>query len=104
MSFFLLPCNEISILYVAPERLVMASFIDFLKSLKVSMFAIDEAHCISEWGHDFRPDYRKLIVLREQFSNTPLMALTATATPIVQDDIIRHLRMTNTSIFKGSFS
>ena len=96
--------KEIKILYVAPERLVLPQFFEFLKTLDISLFAIDEAHCISEWGHDFRPDYRKLVILKEDFPKIPLVALTATATPVVQDDIIKHLGMSDSLKFKASFN
>jgi len=96
--------NKVKILYVAPERLVLDSFLRFLEKLSIDLFAIDEAHCISEWGHDFRPEYRKLVVLREKFSHVPLMALTATATPVVQKDIVKILKMRQPEIFKASFN
>src|SRR3972149_2308152 len=96
--------NEIKILYMAPERLVMPEFLQFLQGLKVSLFAIDESHCISEWGHDFRPEYRQLKILREIFSKVPVMALTATATPAVQRDIISQLRLPDCKIFTASFN
>ncbi len=96
--------NKVKILYVAPERLVLDSFLKFLEKLSIDLFAIDEAHCISEWGHDFRPEYRKLVVLREKFSHVPLMALTATATPVVQKDIVEILKMRQPEIFKASFN
>src|SRR4030066_867952 len=72
--------NRIRLLYVAPERLTIPSFLSFLKGLKISLFAIDEANCISEWGHDFRPEYRQLKQMRQYFPNVPIIALTATAT------------------------
>ncbi|OOP55564.1 MAG: ATP-dependent DNA helicase RecQ [Candidatus Brocadia carolinensis] len=96
--------NELKILYVAPERLLMPEFLEFLQGLKVCLFAIDESHCISEWGHDFRPEYRQLKVLKEKFPNVPVMALTATATQVVQDDIIRQLNLSHNKIFKASFN
>ena len=78
------------LLYVAPESLSKKDYIDFLKKTEISFFAIDEAHCISEWGHDFRPDYRNLSFLIKQIKlNTTVIALTATATPKVKDDIIK---------------
>ena len=75
------------LLYVAPESLTKQEYIDFLTTVDVSFFAIDEAHCISEWGHDFRPEYRRLRDIFEKISNVPIIALTATATPKVQIDI-----------------
>jgi len=96
--------NKVKILYVAPERLVLESFLRFLEKLSIDLFAIDEAHCISEWGHDFRPEYRKLVVLREKFDHVPLMALTATATPVVQKDIVEILKMQDPRIFRASFN
>ena len=88
--------NRLKVLYVAPERLMMPGTLTFLKKGKVSLFAIDEAHCISEWGHDFRPEYRKLKLLRSKekgFSDVPVIALTATATERVRKDIISQLRL-----------
>ena len=78
-------------------------FLDRLKSLPIALFAIDEAHCISEWGHDFRPDYRNLSSLKKEFPSTPLIALTATATPKVKNDIIRLLKLKKSKIFVSSF-
>ena len=94
----------LDILYVAPERLVTRRFNDFLHSLKLSLVAIDEAHCISEWGHDFRPDYRNLQTLRDDFPNAPVIALTATATERVREDILYQLRMTDATRFVASFN
>jgi ATP-dependent DNA helicase RecQ len=96
--------NQVKLLYVAPERLVLPQFLEFIDLLNITLFAIDEAHCISEWGHDFRPEYRQLIVLRNKFPDIPLVALTATATPIVQDDIIEQLKMKEPQKFKASFN
>ncbi len=92
------------ILYIAPERLASEDFLPFLKTLDISLFAIDEAHCISEWGHDFRPEYRKLGTLRAHFPNVPIAALTATAIPEVQNDIIRALRLAKARTYKSSFN
>lgn len=91
-------------LYVAPESLTKDENIDFLKSIPISFFAIDEAHCISEWGHDFRPEYRRLRVIIEAIERVPIIALTATATPKVQEDIQKNLGMTNAKVFKASFN
>ena len=93
------------LLYVAPESLVKEENISFLKNTKISFFAIDEAHCISEWGHDFRPEYRNLRQVVEKIGdNISIIALTATATPKVQDDILKNLNMVNPEIFKASFN
>lgn len=92
------------LLYVAPERVMLPGFLANLREWPVDLFAIDEAHCISEWGHDFRPEYRQLSRLRELFPATPLMALTATATRRVQDDIIRQLRLREPSCYVASFN
>lgn len=93
------------LLYVAPETLSKEETIDFLKQLKISFFAIDEAHCISEWGHDFRPEYRRLRNAINQInSDVPLLTLTASATPKVQQDIIKNLQMENAKIFVSSFN
>ncbi len=96
--------GRLDILYVAPERLVLQQFNDFLHAVRLSLIAIDEAHCISEWGHDFRPDYRNLQALRDQFPNTPLIALTATATERVREDVIHQLKMPNAERFISSFN
>ncbi len=96
--------KEIKILYIAPERLVMPEFLQFLQGLKVSLLAIDESHCISEWGHDFRPEYRQLRLLKEKFPKVPIMALTATATPVVQEDIITQLDLSDCKVFTASFN
>ena len=93
------------LLYMAPESLTKQKNIDFLKKQDISFVAVDEAHCISEWGHDFRPDYRKINESIKQIdSNLKMIALTATATPKVQDDIIKNLSMSNASVFKSSFN
>ena len=91
------------ILYVAPERLATSGFRRFLQQLRISLIAIDEAHCISEWGHDFRPDYRNLRSLREDFRGVPMIALTATATEDVRKDIIAQLEMHDGGVFVSSF-
>ncbi len=96
--------GEIKILYVAPERFGVSGFHEFLKSIKLNLIAVDEAHCISEWGHDFRPDYRNLNTLRQSFPRVPIIALTATATPRVRDDIITQLNLASPQIFTSSFN
>lgn len=96
--------EKLKILYLAPERLSVPGFEDFLRRLKISLIAIDEAHCISEWGHDFRPDYRNLKMLRKKFPTIPIIALTATATPKVRDDIVRQLNLADPRIFISSFN
>ncbi|OIP97569.1 ATP-dependent DNA helicase RecQ [Candidatus Wirthbacteria bacterium CG2_30_54_11] len=95
--------GQLKILYIAPERLGAYGFAEFLRLLPVSLIAIDEAHCISEWGHDFRPDYRQLRVLRDWFPTVPLIALTATATDRVRSDIITQLKLKEPAIFIASF-
>jgi ATP-dependent DNA helicase RecQ len=97
-------CGELKILYIAPERLSNRDFAEFLKSLNVSLLAIDEAHCISEWGHDFRPDYRQLHKLRLQLPHTPTIALTATATQQVRGDILAQLKIPPAQTFVSSFN
>jgi ATP-dependent DNA helicase RecQ len=96
--------GKIKILYVAPERLAMPGFQLFLQELQVSLLAIDESHCISEWGHDFRPDYRNLKKLRNIFPQVPVMALTATATLRVREDIICQLSLNKATTFISSFN
>ena len=96
--------GETKLLYVAPESLTKKENIDFLTSVNVSFFAIDEAHCISEWGHDFRPEYRRLREIFEKISAVPIIALTATATPKVQYDIQKNLNMLDATVFKASFN
>lgn len=96
--------GKTKLLYVAPESLTKQDNIDFLTSVKISFFAIDEAHCISEWGHDFRPEYRRLREIFEKISNVPIIALTATATPKVQHDIQKNLNMMDAVVFKSSFN
>jgi ATP-dependent DNA helicase RecQ len=98
--------GEVRILYIAPERLLQSSgqFIDFLKSLRVSLFAIDEAHCISSWGHDFRPEYTQLGRLKNWFPDVPVIALTATADKLVRQDILEKLQIEHAEVFASSFN
>lgn len=98
--------GKLKLLYVAPERLMQSGdqFIDYLKSIKVSLFAIDEAHCISSWGHDFRPEYMQLAKLKRHFPNVPLIALTATADKLVRKDIIERLGLQGSALFISSFN
>jgi ATP-dependent DNA helicase RecQ len=99
-----LKSEKLKLLYVAPERLTEESFLEFLKKINISLFAIDEAHCISSWGHDFRPEYRKLSLLRETFPSIPIIALTATATSKVREDIIIQLKLAGAKTFQASFN
>ena len=97
--------GKTKMLYVAPETLTKAENVEFFKDLKISFFAVDEAHCISEWGHDFRPEYRRLREMMELISpDAPMIALTATATPKVQSDILRNLGLRDPQIFISSFN
>src|ERR1043165_7366480 len=96
--------GEIRLLYVAPERLLLPGFLEDLRRWNVRLFAVDEAHCISEWGHDFRPEYRQLAKVRELFPDVAMMALTATATERVRTDIIQHLRLRAPSCYVASFN
>ncbi len=92
------------LLYVAPESLTKEENVQFLRTIKISFYAVDEAHCISEWGHDFRPEYRRIRPIINQIGAAPVIALTATATPKVQHDIQKNLGMTNATVFKSSFN
>jgi len=95
--------GEYKLLYIAPERLGNPNFIAWLKRINLSGIAVDEAHCISQWGHDFRPDYRNLQLFKSQFPHLPIIALTASATPKVQKDIVSCLRLEDVNIFQSSF-
>src|SRR5438034_6220385 len=95
--------RQYRLLYVAPERLMLSGFLEDLQRWKVNLLAIDEAHCISEWGHDFRPEYRQLAGLREVFPTVPMMALTATATDRVRKDIVKLLQLRDASCYIASF-
>ena len=92
------------LLYVAPESLTKEEYVNFLKGVDISFVAIDEAHCISEWGHDFRPEYRNLKNIIKQLGDVPVIGLTATATPKVQEDILKNLDMSDANTFKASFN
>jgi ATP-dependent DNA helicase RecQ len=96
--------GETKLLYVAPESLTKEENIAFLQKANISFVAIDEAHCISEWGHDFRPEYRKIKTIIDNLGNLPIIALTATATPKVQTDIQRNLQMEEAALFKSSLT
>jgi len=95
--------KEIKLLYIAPEKLVNETFLNFLKVIQVSMFAIDEAHCISAWGHDFRPEYGKLGRIKEEFPNKPIIALTATADKTTRQDIVQQLQIEDCEVFTAPF-
>jgi ATP-dependent DNA helicase RecQ len=96
--------GELDLLYVSPERFALDGFTDLLKACRLSFVAIDEAHCISEWGHDFRPDYLALGALTETFPGVPVAAFTATATLKVQDDIVRRLQLRDPLVVRASFN
>jgi ATP-dependent DNA helicase RecQ len=95
--------GRLKLLYLSPERLLSERTLQFLQGVLLSFIAVDEAHCISEWGHDFRPEYRGLRLLKEKFPNVGLHAYTATATPHVRDDIVRELRLVDPQVLVGSF-
>ncbi len=99
-----LSSGHTKLLYVAPESLTKDENVDFLKTIDISFYAIDEAHCISEWGHDFRPEYRRIRTIIEAVGKRPVIALTATATPKVQQDIQKNLNMMDATVFKTSFN
>jgi ATP-dependent DNA helicase RecQ len=96
--------GKFRLLYVAPERLMLSGFLEDLKRWNVQLIAIDEAHCISEWGHDFRPEYRQISQLRQHFPEVPFMALTATATGRVREDIVNHLQLREPKCYVASFN
>ena len=96
--------GEFRLLYVAPERLMLSGFLSDLQKWNVRLIAIDEAHCISEWGHDFRPEYRQIAELRNHFPSVPFMALTATATGRVREDIVTHLKLRDPKCYVASFN
>ena len=92
------------LLYVAPESLTKEENVEFLKTVKISFYAVDEAHCISEWGHDFRPEYRRIRPIVNEIGKAPIIALTATATDKVRSDIKKNLSMVDAKEFKSSFN
>ena len=96
--------GKYKLLYVAPERLVTSNFLSLLSQLPINLFAVDEAHCISEWGHDFRAEYRQLSILKKKWPTIPVIAMTATATERVQDDILRQLELQAAKVFRASFN
>lgn len=95
--------GELDLVYVAPERLITPGFLELLKETPLALFAIDEAHCVSQWGHDFRPEYMQLNVLHEQFPNVPRMALTATADEPTRKDIFERLQLSQAHLFIAGF-
>src|SRR5256884_9872124 len=96
--------GEYRMLYVAPERLMLDTFLERAMNWNIAQFAIDEAHCISEWGHDFRPEYRELKKLRKQLPDVPIMALTATATERVKEDVVKELKLRDPRSYVASFN
>jgi ATP-dependent DNA helicase RecQ len=95
--------NRLKLLYVSPEKLLTENFLNFLSKQKINLFAIDEAHCISQWGHDFRPEYTKMKIIREKFQHTPIIALTATADRLTRKDIVEQLHIQDSQVFISSF-
>lgn len=95
--------NQLDLLYVAPERLVMEEFLEILDQVNIALFAIDEAHCVSQWGHDFRPDYTALSLLANRFKEIPRIALTATADQATRKDIVDRLKLAEGKTFIGGF-
>ena len=95
--------HELKLLYVSPERLTLESTLSRLAERRIALFAVDEAHCVSQWGHHFRPEYRGLSVLAERFPDTPRLALTATADPRTVKDILRQLALAGSPVFRGGF-
>lgn len=95
--------GKLKLLYVSPEKLLSSGFMAFLRRINISLFAVDEAHCISSWGHDFRPEYTQLKALKQQFPTTPVIALTATADKLTQKDIQEQLYLRNPQVFVASF-
>ena len=95
--------GQLNLLYVAPERLLTARFLDLLERTEVALFAIDEAHCVSQWGHDFRPEYRELAILPQRFPAVPRIALTATADPRTREEIVERLALQDARQFISSF-
>jgi ATP-dependent DNA helicase RecQ len=95
--------GELSLLYVSPERLMMPEFVARLDRLPISMFAIDEAHCVSQWGHDFRPEYVQIGLLRDRFAHVPFIALTATADEQTRNDVVARLQLKEAEVFIAGF-